>query len=94
MSSSEKDFVDSFRWILFFSLLIFLAEYPDKPKFIKYICTKFPYIKWLFIFLWLYSRKHNYILFICIFITFHIFYLFDDYLYDNNSEFKKFKDSL
>jgi hypothetical protein len=94
MSSLDKEFTNSFQWILFFSILIFIAEYPDRPKCIKYICVKYPYLKWIFIFLWLYGRKHNYILFICIFITYHIFYLLDDYLYDNYSDFKNFKDSL
>jgi len=93
-NSNNKEIMNTFEWMLFFSLLIFLAEYPDKPKCIKYFCSKMPHIKWLFIFGWLYGRKNNYYIFCIIFIVYHILYLYDDYLYNTNENFKQFKDDI
>ena len=92
MTTQDKEFLNSFQWFLFFSLLIFLAEYPDKPKCIKYICSKYPWIKWLCIFAWLYGRQHYITIFIIIFIVYHILYSLDDYLYENYENFKEFRD--
>ena len=92
MTTQDKDFINSFQWFLIFSLLIFLAEYPDKPKCIKYVCSKYPWIKWFFIFGWLYGRQHYIFIFITIFVVYHILYSLDDYLYENYENFKECKD--
>jgi hypothetical protein len=92
--SKNTEFTDTFEYLLFFTLLIFLAEYPDKPKCIKYICLKYTWIRWLFIFGWLYGRKNYQLIFLILFCVFHVLYLLDDYLYKNYENFKNYKDKL
>ncbi len=93
MNEESKSLTNSFNYLLFFSLLIFLAEYPEKPKCIKYFCHKFPWIKWLFILGWLYGRDNYITIFITIFCVYNFLYYMDDYLYTNYENFKSFKDN-
>jgi len=93
MSGDKKELTNTFEYLLYFTLLIFLAEYPDKPKCIRFFCSKYPWFKWLFIFGWLYGRPNYQLIFFILFCVYHILYLLDDYLYENYENFKQFKDN-
>lgn len=70
-------------------ILLFLVEYPDKPKCIKKLFINFGFLKWIVIYVYFCSQKNGYIYATLLCLIYHLLYSIDNYIgYTNDNESK------
>jgi hypothetical protein len=68
-------------------VLLFLVEYPDKPKCVKNLFLNFAILKWIFIYIYFFPQKNGFIYATILCILYHLLYSLDDYIgYSNKKE--------
>ncbi len=71
-------------------IILFFAEYPNRPKCIKFFFDKYDILKWIFVYLFFSARKNTLIYFIIIYLTYNIFYAIDcimPYVHDDYDDY-------
>ena len=73
-----------------FPILLFISEFPEKPKSIKYLFNKYPFLKWIIVFIFFYNKGESFMYTFLLFTIYTILYNLDTKLEQNCDDFKKY----